>query len=76
MVIATGRVISHDQLFGWYVEVIDDSEATGGIIVSYCNADNPAQAFDDWFESLRDLRHQLPKMHTIEWRSGGEFVAD
>ncbi|MEQ1905301.1 MAG: hypothetical protein ABL888_14020 [Pirellulaceae bacterium] len=74
MVIARGRVVSHDQLHGWNVEVIDDENATGGIYVIYVKPDDPSEALDDWFENLGDLQRNLPKMHRIDWHMGGERI--
>lgn len=51
-----GRISAGEQR-GWYVQVVDDAENTGGYLILTCrNADmKSGEGYNDWVEKREDL---------------------
>jgi hypothetical protein len=50
-----GRIVAGDDA-GRFVEVMDDTNASGGfLILTYDNVDRSGNAYDSWVESIIDV---------------------
>ncbi len=66
-----GRIVAGNDL-GWFVEVVDDSAgSTGGYyILTFDQADRSGLAYDNWVESLGDVRRYFQESRwAIDWLS-------
>lgn len=63
-----GRITSGDDS-GWFVEVVDDTDASGGfLIVTYEHADRTGSAYGSWVESIIDVDLFFEESNwDIEW---------
>lgn len=66
---AVGRIIRGDTEVGRLVEVVDDSENTGGyLIVTRSDEKSRPETFDSWVESIVDVETYFDEVHwVIDW---------
>lgn len=64
----SGRIISGDDA-GWFVEVIDDTDSSGGfLILTHERLDQSGQGYDSWAESLDAVTSYFAESGwQIEW---------
>jgi hypothetical protein len=65
---ATGRITRGEEA-GRFVQVIDDSENTGGfLILTSADSEGNVEAFDNWVESIVDVeRYGEESAWEIDW---------
>jgi hypothetical protein len=63
-----GRIVAGSEI-GRVVEVIDDTENSGGYAVfSYADMNRSPEVFDDWFPSISDVQHHfMYHGYEIDW---------
>jgi hypothetical protein len=71
-----GRIVTGREK-GRVVEVVDDTEATGGyLILTYSDFDRSPEVFDVWVENLDDLAGAFEENGwQVEWQEGSEESA-
>jgi hypothetical protein len=63
-----GRIVRGRSEVGRLVEVVDDSESTGGYLIVTRSADHPSETFDSWVESIVDVQSYFDELRwEIEW---------
>lgn len=63
-----GRIVGGESEVGRLVEVVGDSEGTGGYLIVTCSADDPSETFDSWVESIVDVESYFDELGwEIEW---------
>ncbi|WP_250444145.1 hypothetical protein [Actinotalea sp. C106] len=65
---ALGRIAAGDDA-GRFVEVVDDSECSGGfLILTYDTAHRSGNAYDSWVESIVDVNLYFDESRwEVEW---------
>ena len=55
---------------GRFVEIVDDSESSGGfLIVTYADADRSPEVFDSWVESIVDVELYFEELGwSVRWQ--------
>lgn len=62
-----GKIISGDEA-GWFVKVLDDSDATGGLLILTSRDDHFVSAFDNWVADENALEQYVQEARwLIAW---------
>ncbi|GGF27966.1 hypothetical protein GCM10011611_37480 [Aliidongia dinghuensis] len=62
-----GKIVSGDEA-GWFVKVLDDSDATGGFLILTSREDHFVSGFDNWVADENALKQYLHEARwLIEW---------
>ena len=62
-----GKILEGDNA-GWSVKIIDDREKTGGFFIYQFQTNNPSIGYDDWLETLENVRGYIKEANwIIEW---------